>query len=134
MHKTRTFVTLLFLVTSLVSILVATEPSGFSYGNVQVIQAAGEPAVGVKLMATNQTTSWDARDAAQVRFVLPVLYLHQNRQNTGDIDRTLDINLTGLDGGIEIEAEILSRHEDISTGMVYTETHPFTLPDPTLYC
>jgi len=58
-----------------------------------------------------------------------VLYLHQGRENTGDPERTLNISITGSTAGEEIDLEIVSRHENISTGAPHTKMQRIAYPD-----
>lgn len=82
----------------------------------QSAQTMAPSGVQVGLSALQRTTSYDMRDADRSKFDLPLLYLHREREGAAEGDRTLTINLSGLAGGTEIEVEVVSRHEDISTG------------------
>jgi hypothetical protein len=129
MARSRSIITMLIIVIYFIAISSTVDVFGQKDEARQAHQTAGETGMQVKLFAAYHTTSWDARDPAQVRFELPVLYLHQNRVMTDDSDRTLEIKITGLSSGEEIELEIVSRHEDVTSCTQHTETQRVFLPD-----
>ena len=91
-------------------------------------EAVVSTGIQVTLSAVHWTRSWDVRDPERPRFDLPLLYLHHEREATAGADRTLALSIVGLAGGTEIEVEVISRHEDISTGDRRSETRSFLLP------
>jgi hypothetical protein len=85
--------------------------------------------IQVRLSARHSTTSWDERDPHHVKFELPLLYLHHERDATQVAARTLQISLAGLGGGREIEVEAISQHANAYTDEAETKTQRFLLPD-----
>jgi hypothetical protein len=74
------------------------------------------PRPQVTLSAPYSTTSWDDRDPERKEFALPLLYLHRQREETAEAERTLNIELVGMPAGIEIQVEAQSWHLDVSNG------------------
>jgi hypothetical protein len=91
-------------------------------------EATVDAGVQVRLSAAHHTTSYDVRDSGRPKFDLPLLYLHCKRAGAAEGDRTLTIGLSGLSGGTEVEVEVISRHEDVTTGNRREEGRHFTLP------
>jgi hypothetical protein len=85
-------------------------------------------AIQVTLSAPATTISWDERDPDREKFELPLLYLHRQRQATPPAERTLEISLSGITDGAEVEIEVFSQHENVMTGNQHTETMSF-VPD-----
>ena len=83
----------------------------------------------VTLSSAQRTTSWDNRDPARQEFDLPLLYLHRERKAAAETDRTLVLDLSGVEGGDEIEVEVVSRHADPSTGARFSASRIFVLSD-----
>jgi hypothetical protein len=90
---------------------------------------AAAPEVQVTLAALNHTTSWDAGDVEREKFELPVLYLHREREAAAEAERTLEVQITGLAAGAEIQVEALSWHVDRSSGERHNVTTHFVAPD-----
>jgi hypothetical protein len=87
------------------------------------------PAIQVTLSAPQTTTSWDERDPQRVKFDLPLLYLHRQREVAGPNERTLEIRIAGLAGGMALQVEAVSRHEHAYFGEPGTLTQRFLLPE-----
>lgn len=100
-------------------------------------QTAGESAppvealtqVEVTLSADHSTVSWDERLPDWEPFELPLLYLHREREAAAHTERTLAIDISGLEGGAEVELEAASRHVNVATGEPHRETVRASLPD-----
>ena len=86
-------------------------------------------AVAVTLSASYSTESWDDRAPGLEKFDLPLLYLHREREPTPEAERTLVVNIAGLEAGAQIQIEALSRYVDYHSLERYTATQQFRLPD-----
>jgi hypothetical protein len=93
-----------------------------------LVETTAETEVQVRLSAAHRTISYDVRDSGCPKFDLPLLYLHRERTGATEGDRTLTISLSGLSGGTAVEVEVISRHDDITTGNRREESRRFTLP------
>jgi len=141
MHKLRSVITGLSFSVFMLSVFLPSIGKDVTVPGVDTVEAASadrvlesaqtmvSSGVQVGLSALQRTTSYDMRDADRSKFDLPLLYLHREREGTAEGDRTLTINLSGLAGGTEIEVEVVSRHEDISTGGRREGSSRFVLPD-----
>jgi hypothetical protein len=107
-----------------------------SVGCAPVSSAAAPPTpltdaaeIAVALSAANTTTSWDERDADRVKFDLPLLYLHHQREATEATERTLEVRIVGLAGATEIQIEAQSLHADVTTGEHHRAVATFRTPE-----
>jgi hypothetical protein len=91
--------------------------------------AEGPTGVQVRLSAASTTTSWDEREPDRREYDLPLLYLHRERAAATEADRALEISISSLAEGSEIQIEVISHHVDISTNHRCRETRRFGLPD-----
>lgn len=103
--------------------------AGSEDGTPQLSRLTPSSEIQVTLSAAHRTRSWDDRLPDRLKFYLPLLYLHHEREGTVEADRTLAINISGLVGGTEIQIEAVSRHVNSSTGERHAETRLFPLPD-----
>ncbi|MBN1140121.1 MAG: hypothetical protein JXM73_26360 [Anaerolineae bacterium] len=76
--------------------------------------SAGEPLLQVSLSSAESSLSWDSRLAAPQPFDLPVVFLHNQGQAVPEKGRTLFIRIAGLTGGIPVQIQALSWHENRS--------------------
>ncbi|NIQ77959.1 MAG: hypothetical protein GTN93_07670, partial [Anaerolineae bacterium] len=58
-----------------------------------------------------------------------LLYLHREREARAKADRTLNIEITGLSAGREVQIKALSRHVDVSTGAPHGATIDYVSSD-----
>jgi hypothetical protein len=87
------------------------------------------PEIEVWLSARHSTTSWDERDPHRVKFDLPLLYLHHERDAAGAAERTLEVEITGLAGGTELQIEAVSRHANAYIDEPQIIRERFVLPE-----
>jgi hypothetical protein len=85
--------------------------------------------IDLTLSAAHTTTSWDERDPTREKFALPLLYLHRQGELTPPTERTLQIQVSGLSAGTEIQIEAISHHVNVTTGERHTVTESFKTPD-----
>jgi hypothetical protein len=129
MHRSRSVVVGLLAIALSLSTGGTRAALGLGNGSEPLSQTMGTPKSQVTLSAAHRTTSWDDRVPERLKFDLPLLYLHREREGTAEADRTLAIGISGLAGQTDIEIEVVSRHVDISTGEQWTETKSFPLPN-----
>jgi hypothetical protein len=86
-------------------------------------------AAQVTLSAVQTTRSWDSRLATPEPIELPLLLLRRQRQATAAAARTLTLHVSGLRGGLPVEIELVSRHQDLSTDAHYRQSKRVMLPD-----
>ena len=125
MHKSRFLFILLVVGVCVILALKSKANMGTESNQVSVVYAAEKSEPRVILTSDQSTTSWDTRDAVRTSFELPLLFLHQNCQETAESERTLKIVLTGIDGGRDIDVEIISNHMNVEAGMKHGETQRF---------
>jgi hypothetical protein len=85
--------------------------------------------VQVTLSAADTSLSWNSRVAPVVSFYLPVLYLHHERLASAAQERTLNVSISGLMGGVRVELEALSWHTDRATWEPHRQAQRTLLPD-----
>ena len=85
--------------------------------------------VQVMLSAADTSRSWDSRRPEAERFDLPVVYLNGNGEPAAEVDRTLDVSLSGLPGGAAVAFEIVSWHENRAMWEHERQAERFELPD-----
>lgn len=99
-----------------------SDPQGYAEEAIRPQGAEPNPVVAhleamqLTLTASNFTTSRDERDPNGQRFALPLLYLHRQRDAADAAVRTLEISITGLEAGVAVEIQAISRRADRSTG------------------
>ncbi len=135
MHTSRSTIRALLAIMLCLSIPVNDAASGArsqrlesSPDTLATSHQAQRSAIEVTLSAPQTTTSWDSRDSNRKEFVLPLLYLHRERDAAVQADRTLVVNVSGPVGGSEIEVEAISYHVDVSTGERHRAAMRFPLP------
>ncbi len=119
-----------FLTIGILAVVVLLSTSARGATSAALIpQAAAPEAVRVTLAAAQTTDSWDSRLAEPLRFELPLLYLHHERDAAAPAERTLTVYLSGLEGGSEVELEAASRHVNVATGERHRGAMRALLPD-----
>jgi hypothetical protein len=99
----------------------------------QVVEAVAWPvlddaALQVQLSAPQTTISYDDRRSRDIKFELPLLYLHRQRDATPAAARTLQVRIAGLVAGNEVQLEAASWHADVTSAAQHVETMSFVSP------
>ena len=87
MHKSRSIIILLLIVISFIFIYATLQGVDLENRSLKIVRAAEETGLRVILSAEQTTTSWDARDSSKLRYELPMIFLHQEREDDGLFDR-----------------------------------------------
>ncbi len=111
----------------IIALLMGLTRSAAATQNSTFKGAAASAEVQVTLSADRVTASWDEREPDHHVYDLPLVYLHRERAAAAEADRTLEISISGLERGGEVQIEVISHHPDISTNGPHRAMRRFRL-------
>ncbi len=116
---------------TVLAVLLALNLSGSTAAAEEPVPANLSGEIQVTVSAPYTTLSWDERDPERVKFDVPLVYLHRQREATPAAERTIEITVSGLPPSTEIQVELVSHHLNVATGEPHKASQDFVAPGRT---